>query len=189
MILPEIIGDIATIGRQEKTTISELSPGDFVEFETSTLELVPLPTFAAYARQVAIVEAGQEAAGKPHRKFDVNEQISFAEKSTSANRALTFLDRLQSEEHPSELLIELFESDSGELFNALAMSNDDHVLALSTLPTGDGQILVFSVIEERYLKRNLAVFTIERPIRFFGRVAYIEGHTFLGIQSVCIALG
>ncbi|MGD0399961.1 MAG: hypothetical protein ABSC04_13695 [Syntrophobacteraceae bacterium] len=67
------------------------------------------------------------------------------------------------------------------------MSNDDHVLAASELTTRNPGVIVFAVLEERFLKRTPAVFTVDRPISLFGRVAH-KGKHFLGIQLVSIAL-
>jgi hypothetical protein len=107
----------------------------------------------------------------------------------SNQRALTFYLRYRGD-IGSNLLQRLFESETEEVFNALCMSNDDHVIGISEFSTDGSDVTVFTVLEERFLRRNLAVFTVERPIRLFGRVAYLKKDpSILGIQAISIALG
>src|SRR5580765_8762265 len=64
LVLPELIKDIARVGNGDSTSIDELEHGDFLEVQASTLELTPLPTFAAYIRQIAMLGVGNEQEGK-----------------------------------------------------------------------------------------------------------------------------
>lgn len=188
LLLPELINDVAKVGGQNSKSIAELGNGVFVELETNTLELIPLPTFAGYLRQM-MIHGASESEEQVNQALDFDTTLSYAEKLTSEQRALTFFLRLESESK-SSLLQRLFANESEEVFNALCMSNDDHVLGVSDLPTDTGTATVFAVLEERFLKRNLAVFAVGRPIRIFGRVAYLKKHNdVLGIQPVSIALG
>jgi hypothetical protein len=185
MLLTELIGDVVRVGGQEGCPIDELAHGVFVEMETETLELAPLPTLAGFLRLTALFGAGGE---KPDLDFD--KTISYLEKLTSAQRALSFQLRL-AEDGGAPLIARLFETSTEEVFNALCMSNDDHVLGVSELSIDETtNVTVFAVLEERFLKRNLAVFAVGRAIRIFGRVAYYKKDpNILGIQPVSIALG
>lgn len=185
LVLPELIGDIARFDGVHESSIGDLEPGGFIEIETPTLELVPLPTFAGFLRQMTITAAG-ESQEDSQPELDLDKTLSFADRLTSAQRALTFVLRIQGGTR-SSALARLYESESEEVFNALCMSNDDHVLGLSPLGTAPRGPIAFSVLEERYLKRHLAVFAVGRPIRFFGRVAYLSPK-LLGIQAVSISL-
>lgn len=123
---------------------------------------------------------------------DYEKAQSVVEKFTAEQKALTFYFRVTDEDRLS-LVRRLYEEGSEELYNALCMSDDDYVLALLQLTANGTNVIIFSVLEERYLKRNLAVFSVNRLIRMFGRLAYVKhlessGDLLVGIQSVSIAL-
>lgn len=185
LILPELIADIARISDRQ-TSVGELDHGDFVEIELDTVELVPLPTFAGFLKQ-AILSGVEDDQADERAAVNFERARSFAETLTGAERALTFYMRATGD-YKSPLLERLYNKSPDELFNALCMSKDDHVLAL--MESGSG-ISVLSVLEERYLKRNLAAFTVRRPMRVFGRVARpLEDGSigFLGMEAISVVL-
>jgi hypothetical protein len=191
LMLPDLLDDIARVSSTEGS-LQDLSLGGFVEIEADTLELVPLPTFAGYIRQMTMAGAG-EGTDEDKSPIDFDKIASFAEKFTAMERALTFHYRANDEDNgPPTLLHRLYNEGSEELFNALCMSKDDHVLALLEFSIDNSRVIVFSVVEERYLKRNLAVFTVKRPVRIFGRVAHLKkvgaSDDFIGVEAISISL-
>ncbi len=189
LILPEILTEITRI-RNAESSLEVLQPGDFIQIEADTLELVPLPTFAGFIRQMVISGAGA-AKEEQGNGTDWDAAVPFAEKLTATQRAFTFYSRATGEDEYESLIKRFYDEESSEVFNALCMSNDDHVLAVSRLST-DETVILFSVVEERYLRRNLAVFSVGRKVRVFGRIASTKdsrrGGHLIGIQAVSINL-
>ena len=67
LILPELIDGIARISNKQGS-IEKLKQGDFVEIELDTLELVPLPTFGGFLKQMIVPEACQRRCKIPQKR-------------------------------------------------------------------------------------------------------------------------
>ena len=87
----------------------------------------------------------------------------------------------------------LMESDGDELFNAMAASYDDRFLVASRLPLRhrSREVILFAVLEEEYVRRSNAAFVGNRPVSYFGQIAFYKagsGTPILGIRAAAISL-
>jgi len=195
LLLPELLPEICKLHISDAERVKKLMVGNFVEITCDSIDLVPVPTLADFIRQYLFQESGKaqdEAESKDGAESDVGFERAFSvlEKYTSARRAFTFMNRLDGF-FESKALKRLFDGESSEMLNALSTSNDDHTLAL-TISSDYGGTLVFSMLDERFLRRSLGVFSGNRQIRIFGNVAYLGTGTLscllLGIQPISVSL-
>jgi hypothetical protein len=186
LLLPELLPDVVDLQETDdlERDLSELSVGQHVRILCDNIDLTPLPTLAAYMRQTLLSGVRDEDLGESP---DVFKAIEFA---TSTNRAMTFCGRTD-DEYGGPALQRLMQSESDELHNAMALTNDDHCLAASLLRATSTDLVVYSSLNEKNLRRDVAAYAGQRPATYFGQVAYLrrDGRTtVMGVQPAAISL-
>lgn len=185
LMLPEIIDSIYQETNPSKIALQNLPVGTFIDIECTHLSFLPIPTYSSYMRQVlmsAIDEQKEEST-------DVT--LSLIEKATASQKSLT-LNALLYNEHGNTPLGDLWHDLLDEVSNALTMSNDDQFMLVSQVLNADSKVLVVSFVEEKFIKKNLAGFSGNRPIQVFGRTVYSKElentGLVLGIDAISVAL-
>lgn len=189
LLLRELIPAVSIIDSSNLEDIAELQPDAFVQVSCDQVDLVPLPTFASYTRQI-LLDSVDSTDGEPSQSVD--SKFSYVDKYTVSERAFGFVHRLD-DDRASSPLRRLWSSNQAVIGNALSMSNNDHVLAVGSLIDSEPEVLIFSVLKEDGLRRNLGAYAGGRPLVFFGQVALIHqgkrADLHVGVMPLSIALG
>jgi hypothetical protein len=190
LFLQEFVNTVDLTDLSEETDFSRLSVGTFVQIVGNNVELLPLPAHADFIRQSALHVLGKAYENdKAMNEFD--KMASYLEKYTASHKAFSFVSKIFDEERKSQLLDGLWSSDHLAIENALLMSDSDHVLLLALANSKKADVLLYSVVPEAGFRRNLAAYTGNRPILFFGRIASVnktDAQHQIGIAPIAISL-
>jgi hypothetical protein len=186
LFLSELIENISRFSLGKDDSVTRLKPGTFIEVTSKMLQLIPLPTFASLSLYDAITAFDEQSSPV----LDPDKAVLLAEKFAGGQRALAF--RMHMQEGDS-LLSRLFRQAPEEYFNALIMSKDDHVIAIAADDVENPTAIVFTLLEERYLRRNNSVFVGTRPVVFFGQLGFLspgddKKPALIGIECISISL-
>ncbi len=185
LLLPELLPDTVTASSLAVEDLEGLSIGTFLDVECDQSLLIQIPTLSDYYRAMILSQDSGES--------DKQELIAQFEKLTAARKAFALIHLLEDdqEDKPS-FFAPIFNELLGEFTNAMAMSNDDQNLLISQLK-GRSDTLVMSFLEEKYVRRNLAGYTGQRPVRVFGKLASRRKGSddtglIIGVEAISIAL-
>jgi hypothetical protein len=197
LLLPELIPDIVSISCLDKSgSFEKLTNGAFVRILCNNVALTPLPTLAAHIRYLTLKNVDDSKITQPDQ-ISVDEIFKLVDNATNANRAITFDLRTDEEGSIADrLLHSLYESESVEVFNVLSVCNDDLSLIASSILLSDTEAVLFSVLEDRFVNRSLAAFIGQRPVGFFGQIAYVRDETTaplgvprsIGLRTAAVSL-
>jgi hypothetical protein len=192
LLIPELIQEVVHIsaqdGKDDFDNPTEL--GMFAKITCQNAAITPLPTFSSYIRQMAYSSASE--VNVESEALGIESALKLVDSATSMGRALTFAMRTD-DQSGDRVLADLKNIDSDEILNALCASNDDLSLIASRARIAGGDCIVFSVVDEKFLRRNMAAFIGNRGISYFGQVAHLvmyESGTprLLGLRSAAISL-
>ena len=190
LVLPELIPKMVELSYAVKgTSLDSLSNGAFVRITCDNIALTPLPTYASYMRQLAVQNAHWD--DEHGDEYSAEEALKLLDRVTMSNRAITFAMRTEGKNAPKSLSL-LINSESDEISNALAACEDDQYLVASTFVLAGVDAVVFTVLEQKFVKRTLTAFIGNRPVSYFGQVAHLNvGKSeadFVGIRAAAISL-
>lgn len=190
LLLPELISDLVEIPNSAMENSNRLSQGAFARIVCDNLALAPIPTFAAWARQLMLSNMHETELAADTPQIDL---LKIIDSVFSGNRAMTLSIRTSEDATSSAAMRMLMNSEMTEVHNALAVCNDDMILVASLLDLYGVETVVFSVLEEAFVNRSLAAFTGDRPVSFFGQVAYLKigaSHSpnVVGMRAAAITL-
>lgn len=197
LLMPELIPDLAEIPNLNRPpSFNDLSQGVFARITCDNIAMTPLPTFAAFARQLFLDNLNEQEEDEKMSPLDL---LKVVDTVFGSNRALTLLTRTKEGKMGAPALVALMKSESDEIHNALSVCNDDLMLVASSIQIEGRHTVVFAVLEEEFVNRSLVAFIGKRPVTFFGQIAYLklgpttafsngEQANFIGIRSATITL-
>jgi hypothetical protein len=191
LFLPELIPEILDVSEgAQLSSVGAVLQGSFARIICDNIAMTPIPTLASYLRQLAY-ESHMENADEKDAKVSIPAALKMLDSVTSSNRAMAFAIRTNAQQHGPASLVTLMRCAEEEMLNALSVCQDDHYLAASTLGAV-ADVVVFSVLDEGFVKRSLIAFSGIRPVSYFGQVAYrsqsSDGTTLVGIRAAAISL-